>query len=432
MNSSSTFVPPSMSKPSMGYVLSFRQNVSGSAAATAPQALLIVDNFDADQMKKMLKSVLSGNNASLKELVMWIPKNQLIVFASSTFTDTHLERNILLEKIIPVVQAAARAKGIFLSAVDMRYGVKDENTVDHQTWIACAKQIEVTFEESAGLCFISFQSMKYGYRPVPKYVPQGIFDDYKRKNVSKPQLDALEQWYKLDTNNDPPRYVLKNLASSGDKKFWDHDLALLRDALDGIAFDPDSSPDIIVGKSVTDYELRFILSLISKKAKAQAARTGTPVCLWLRRNFHDNLSESETRALDKNWEYSDVTPNTKVAEHYQDLIKYMEDSSQHMRCIDTSSSSKITIAAYKEVLDEKIALAKIASASVSAPALSTVTSPTASAVALTNHYLSDWRSTTEGVLNAELETLSVRMGLWRNDGDGLGLPGADITEMIHH
>jgi hypothetical protein len=50
-------------------------------------------------------AVLSGRHKpeTLQRVETLIPKSKVTVFASSTFTDTHLERNILLEKILPKV-----------------------------------------------------------------------------------------------------------------------------------------------------------------------------------------------------------------------------------------------------------------------------------------------------------------------------------------
>ena len=64
-----------------------------------------------------------------------IPKSKLIIFFSSTFTDTHDERNIVMEELLPELQSQAQAHGVLVTFVDMRFGVKDENTKDHMTWL---------------------------------------------------------------------------------------------------------------------------------------------------------------------------------------------------------------------------------------------------------------------------------------------------------
>ena len=112
----------------------------------------------------------------LKKAKEAIPKGNLCIFFSSTFTDTHIERNIIMEEILPELQVLAKAYGISVTFVDMRFGVKDENTKDHLTWIACAEQIKCCFEDSDGMFFMSLQGDKYGYRPLPKWISQSTVD----------------------------------------------------------------------------------------------------------------------------------------------------------------------------------------------------------------------------------------------------------------
>jgi len=65
------------------------------------------------------------------------PSSQLLVFVSSTFTDTHEERNILLEKVLITLRDEARPHGIEVILLDLRSGIPDENTLDHLTWLGC-------------------------------------------------------------------------------------------------------------------------------------------------------------------------------------------------------------------------------------------------------------------------------------------------------
>ncbi len=46
---------------------------------------------------------MSGDFNKMTALESDIPKRKLQVFVSSTFTDTHLERNVLLKEINPIV-----------------------------------------------------------------------------------------------------------------------------------------------------------------------------------------------------------------------------------------------------------------------------------------------------------------------------------------
>ena len=88
------------------------------------------------------------------------PSLKLTVFVSSTFTDTNLERDIIINQILPKLKEKAVRYHIDVTIVDMRWGVKDDNTIDHRTWIECSREIERCREESLSLFFISLQSDK--------------------------------------------------------------------------------------------------------------------------------------------------------------------------------------------------------------------------------------------------------------------------------
>lgn len=81
-----------------------------------------------------------GNNG---EKLKYISSYKLKVFVSSTFTDTHLERNILLDEIVPYLKQLATPYNIQIVFVDMRYGVRDENTKDHMTWLARKSELYI-------------------------------------------------------------------------------------------------------------------------------------------------------------------------------------------------------------------------------------------------------------------------------------------------
>uniref|UniRef100_A0A914QX54 DUF4062 domain-containing protein n=1 Tax=Panagrolaimus davidi TaxID=227884 RepID=A0A914QX54_9BILA len=64
------------------------------------------------------------------------------VFTSSTFTDTTLERNALMEDVYPALKMYCReTHGLDFQVVDMRWGVRDEATDDHMTTNLCINEI---------------------------------------------------------------------------------------------------------------------------------------------------------------------------------------------------------------------------------------------------------------------------------------------------
>ena len=109
-----------------------------------------------------VNGILNGS-ALVSGEVLNVPGNKILAIISSTFTDTMQERNAILGVILMDLRAEMESKGfeaLELQFVDMRYGVRDENTLEHDTWLACSLEIERCRNVSKGTFFISLQSQK--------------------------------------------------------------------------------------------------------------------------------------------------------------------------------------------------------------------------------------------------------------------------------
>ena len=121
--------------------------LQGSEAAFQPV------NADADSHAASRSGKISGPNdakgteASVQELrqralrghfsegdlARWAaPRHSLVVFVSSTFTDTQHEREVLNNELLPKLREQAQSHGLEVVFVDMRWGITDDATVDHQ------------------------------------------------------------------------------------------------------------------------------------------------------------------------------------------------------------------------------------------------------------------------------------------------------------
>ncbi|XP_069505306.1 NACHT domain- and WD repeat-containing protein 1 [Ambystoma mexicanum] len=136
------------------------------------------------------------------------------VFISSTFADMATERDILLEKAYPEVQAFCQKHGLVFEVVDMRWGVRDDAAVDHMTTELCLKEIESCQKMSVGPSFIALIGNRYGYRPVPRVIDEmeyGIL--YGRMQGDDGAIQLLDQWFWKDENAVPPVYVLQPITT---------------------------------------------------------------------------------------------------------------------------------------------------------------------------------------------------------------------------
>jgi WD40 repeat protein len=247
-----------------------------------------------------------------KEFKRSTPKKKMMVFVSSTFLDSSLERDVLHRKILRELQEMFR--DVLIIIYDMRFGVKDENTIDHMTWISCREAIQQCYEESEGMFFLSLQADRYGYLPLPKYLEQDVLQksikDHENSDKIEEIREAVKRWYILDENNVPPRYELKNLSSMNDSEFWDNILPLLRDSLlDSVVFESCPSPSeesLLVNRSVTEWETLFGLSLDKER------------CYWIQRSFDkDALAAFRTEDWTKHCMLSDIWSNSSSEEPVQ-------------------------------------------------------------------------------------------------------------------
>jgi WD40 repeat protein len=263
-----------------------------------------VSHIRPQDFDSTVNNVLSGtvNGKVYGSLQKIVPKNKLTVFVSSTFTDTWRERNLLHEEILPKLQTEASKDDIQVILYDMRFGVKDENTKDHLTWEICRDAIKKCYEESDGLFFLSLQSEKYGYMPLPKFIEKETMESTLGKPGLPNDLVAMaKEWYVLDENHFPPRYELKNLRTDSDVDvYWKEVLPSLRDKLlDSMNFEKlehdsfhsgsvhvESESDfLVVNRSVTEWETVFAMHLSKGKGCRWIRRTVNPVLLKMDRHL---------------------------------------------------------------------------------------------------------------------------------------------------
>lgn len=262
---------------------------------------------------------------------------QMLVFISSTFTDTRLERNILLDDILPELRDEAIQHDIEVTFVDMRWGIRDEHTLKHRTWLECQKELKRCKDESCGLFFLSLQSQKYGYMPLPRTIDKYAFERAIAANTKEIKLLA-DMWFQYDENSIPPHYVLRDLESLDDASFWENALPKLRDAFMGIRFDKTMATSVILGRSISEWEAKF--SLITDE---DAARS-----MWVHRSFNGRVENGKfadttqdaptnTKLKDlKKWingkirkaapqrihNYSDISLDSYLSEHNNDFLDY--------------------------------------------------------------------------------------------------------------
>jgi len=121
------------------------------------------------------------------------------VFISSIFEDLTMEREWLHQGVFRELEKLCEDHGARFQAVDLRWGIRGEATLDHRTMEICLAEIERCRRTGVKPNFIVLLGDRYGWQPLPARIPAAELD---------PRPMAGE-WYKLDENAVPPEYVLQ-------------------------------------------------------------------------------------------------------------------------------------------------------------------------------------------------------------------------------
>jgi hypothetical protein len=305
-----------------------------------------------------------------------------------------MERNIIMKEVLREARNIGDAHGIPVSVVDMRYGVRNESTLKHMTWIDCYRELKRCSVESSGKCFLSLQGNKYGYRPIPKRI---VKHNYESRLTTLPlDIQTLSnQWYIFDENTDS--YILRDLVDLDDPDFWSAKPQILK-AFAGVPFDEDICPGLFVGQSVTECEVQFILSNPERLRRAS----------WLKRNLLGAIPDVPTGATQKEKDkaLSDGSHDHDASSRLTALVQRMTDAFTNNGVPEAMKSYEISVDAY------------VAGAGPSNPERQA--------------YLDAWKQDVITMLTDEIKKIIQEKNHWSLDGCGLGLCGAYLAEMLHH
>jgi WD40 repeat protein len=260
-------------------------------------------------MERLLRGEI--HEASIEALKHAFPKKKLMVFVSSTFRDSCMERNVLHKSILPDLQKKALKNEIQVIFYDMRFGVKEKNTLEHMTWETCKDAILQCCDGSDGLFFLSLQSERYGFLPLPKYLDADVVLEVCQRLSLNPNYDQskqiLDDWYVVDTNNIPPRYELKTLTSLQDSDFHQATRILKDILLDSVVFERlDHNLELRINRSVTEWETLYALNCDKER------------CYWIQRTFNADLLRSFNGHADSS-NLSDVFADPSARKKLEEL-----------------------------------------------------------------------------------------------------------------
>jgi WD40 repeat protein len=182
------------------------------------RAIEIVKEWNAELQRQRRKpltkaSQLSETATKQQPLEKFLHASQkgkaFRVFVSSTFEDLQIERNKLQEKVFPRLRALCEAHGARFQAIDLRWGVSKEASVDQQTMPICLGEIARCQKLTPRPNFIVLLGDRYGWRPLPVSIAAEEFEIIIGYVERKKERELLAYWYRRDDNARSPVYVLK-------------------------------------------------------------------------------------------------------------------------------------------------------------------------------------------------------------------------------
>uniref|UniRef100_A0A3Q1GBL4 NACHT and WD repeat domain containing 1 n=1 Tax=Acanthochromis polyacanthus TaxID=80966 RepID=A0A3Q1GBL4_9TELE len=126
------------------------------------------------------------------------------------------ERKALLEKAYPEVLSFCRSLGLVFEVVDLRWGIRNVPSGDHEACEIFLQEIQRSQRMSAGPAFTvsALLGNRYGHRALPRHIPEKQFDVFLAKLHKNPEgLKQLNQWFLKDNNAVPPTYVLQPITA---------------------------------------------------------------------------------------------------------------------------------------------------------------------------------------------------------------------------
>lgn len=157
------------------------------------------------------------------------------VFISSTFKNFEFERNYLAQNLYTPLNESCRHKGYAFHAIDLRWGISTEASVDNKSMLLCLDEIRKCQETNIKPNFLIMLGDYYGWKPLPFTIEET--EAQKIISVLSPEMvELFKKCYKLDTNNIPYEYVLQGREGEFlDNNVWNTVETQLHDALEDAA-----------------------------------------------------------------------------------------------------------------------------------------------------------------------------------------------------
>jgi NACHT domain- and WD repeat-containing protein len=143
------------------------------------------------------------------------------VFVSSTFSDLREERDALQQRVFPKLRELCKKYGCSFQAIDLRWGVSNEASLNQQTLNICLREIARSQHTSPRPNFIVLLGNRFGWCPPPSQIPSNEFEKILGAIKDLKDAELLKEWYRLDKNAIPFEWRLKSRELEGQYANYD-------------------------------------------------------------------------------------------------------------------------------------------------------------------------------------------------------------------
>lgn len=179
------------------------------------------------------------------------------LFISSTFNDFLIERDLLNERVYPIVNSYCVKQGYDFQLVDLRWGVSRESSYRQNTIDICLEEVRRCRMLSPKPNLLLLIGERYGWVAIPAVISAADFD-LLVSSANDEEKALLKYWYLEDRNSISGIYCLRDRQGKyKDEALWRATEANLRSVLQNLAEKSGVSGELIssITTSATEKEI---------------------------------------------------------------------------------------------------------------------------------------------------------------------------------
>ena len=276
------------------------------------------------------------------------------IFVSSTFSDLVAERNALQEYVFPRLRELCQQHGARFQAIDLRWGVSDEASLDQQAMNICLGEIERCQHASPRPNFIVLLGDRYGWCPPPSQIPAAEFDSILGVIEDGEDAALLKEWYSLDENAAPPEWRLKPRQRGSQYENYDNWQpvesrlhAILAEAAGKLNFTAEqqlpyiasaTEQEIAAGalrvKEAPEHVFGFFRGIDNLPQRFNAPRFLEWIAARLKQEYPDSLSQSSQKFVKKIQEIGPDSAAKDFADHIKEVLAHTPKATPEEKAVN--------------------------------------------------------------------------------------------------